>query len=74
MNPQAPAAASSFIEVISSPLSPQETAAAWKIWMSSKASRSISSLRTGTESMTGEVFAIQITEVNPPAAAARDPV
>ena len=28
----------------------------------------------GTESMTGEVFAIQITEVNPPAAAARDPV
>ena len=40
----------------------------------SKASRSISSLKTGTESMTGEVFAIQITEVNPPAAAARDPV
>ena len=48
--------------------------AAWKIRIFSLEARARLSLRTGTESTVGEVFAMQMTEVKPPFAEASAPV
>lgn len=70
----APASFKASISVSSCPFRLQEIEAAWKIRIFSLEARERLSLRTGTESTVGEVFAMQITEVKPPFARQVQPV
>ena len=68
VNPHAPASFNASMSTSSRPFNEREIAAAWKIRIFSLEARERLSLRTGTESTVGEVFAMQIAELHDAAA------
>ena len=74
VNPHAPASFNASMSTSSWPFNEREIAAAWKIRISSLEARARLSFRVSVLSTVGDVFAIQITVVNPPFADAFAPV